>query len=334
MMRYYTQNSELYHHGILGMHWGIRRFQDKNGHLTSAGKKRYNKGERKKLTGDQKKAIAIGTGVVAAAAIATIGGVALYKSGKLNPIIESLVNKGQNEIKGDILGNDDDNLYKAAFESYSKLESAFGHRNEKFKLNTDTAIKCVSNVNVQNKNGEWSGSNCGSTSTATLLRSLGFENVKANYSIPVTMRESIYTKGMLPDFIPKMWKGCKVHDVSEKNYTDGKQIINEIKNLGDGARGYIYRQHKDTTGHYYMYAVFDGKVHIMEGQHRHGSEGYVYSGIEEVYTNLFDKREKDGSIMKGYGMDCWHWTDDIFAGLKNGNIVPDIDLLSDLCQKS
>lgn len=31
---------ELYHHGILGMKWGVRRFQKKNGTLTSAGKKR------------------------------------------------------------------------------------------------------------------------------------------------------------------------------------------------------------------------------------------------------------------------------------------------------
>lgn len=35
---------ELYHHGILGMHWGIRRFQNKDGTLTAAGKKRYNQG--------------------------------------------------------------------------------------------------------------------------------------------------------------------------------------------------------------------------------------------------------------------------------------------------
>lgn len=32
---------ELYHHGIKGMHWGIRRFQNKNGYLTDAGRKRY-----------------------------------------------------------------------------------------------------------------------------------------------------------------------------------------------------------------------------------------------------------------------------------------------------
>lgn len=30
---------ELYHQGVLGMHWGIRRYQNKDGSLTAKGKK-------------------------------------------------------------------------------------------------------------------------------------------------------------------------------------------------------------------------------------------------------------------------------------------------------
>ena len=41
-MNTYTNTYYLYHHGIKGMKWGIRRFQQKDGTLTSAGKKRYN----------------------------------------------------------------------------------------------------------------------------------------------------------------------------------------------------------------------------------------------------------------------------------------------------
>ena len=35
------ENNELYHHGIKGQKWGIRRFQNKDGSLTKAGLKRY-----------------------------------------------------------------------------------------------------------------------------------------------------------------------------------------------------------------------------------------------------------------------------------------------------
>ena len=37
----------LQHYGILGMRWGVRRYQNEDGTLTSAGKKRYDDGSQK-----------------------------------------------------------------------------------------------------------------------------------------------------------------------------------------------------------------------------------------------------------------------------------------------
>lgn len=45
----------LVHHGILGMKWGIRRFQNKNGSLTAAGKKRAQQ-DSEEASDDYKKA--------------------------------------------------------------------------------------------------------------------------------------------------------------------------------------------------------------------------------------------------------------------------------------
>ena len=48
-------SEELYHHGIKGMKWGVRRFQNKDGTLTAAGKKRERNANKRQAVRDIKK---------------------------------------------------------------------------------------------------------------------------------------------------------------------------------------------------------------------------------------------------------------------------------------
>lgn len=95
-----SYKEELYHHGILGQKWGVRRYQNKDGSLTSEGKRRRSNGEASSKTSsksstktrdpEQAKKIArnVAIGVVAAG---TVAAAAVYVS--KHPEVVSKVGK-------------------------------------------------------------------------------------------------------------------------------------------------------------------------------------------------------------------------------------------------
>ena len=122
----------LYHHGIKGMKWGVRRFQNRDGSLTSAGQRRRDKGEqgssggRSRSNGGSKstkskrlkRVLGVTLGAAAAAGLA-YGGRKLYKSGALDGAISRLnarsaknlgsygANRSTNKLKSAYLGAKD-----------------------------------------------------------------------------------------------------------------------------------------------------------------------------------------------------------------------------------
>lgn len=50
-------SQELYHYGVIGMKWGVRRYQNPDGSLTAAGRRRYDVKERRAVKKERKKAL-------------------------------------------------------------------------------------------------------------------------------------------------------------------------------------------------------------------------------------------------------------------------------------
>ena len=129
-----TGDDELKHHGIKGQKWGVRRFQNKDGSLTPAGKKRYDEdGERE--TKINKKELAK-TAAVATAGVAT--GAMVYKN--RDSLIKGAKALGKKMSESDSNNENTDNKKeKDRYKEVTKQLDAADKSLDKFRKNSDDA---------------------------------------------------------------------------------------------------------------------------------------------------------------------------------------------------
>lgn len=176
-------NNTIQHHGIKGMKWGVRRFQDKSGRRTAAGKKRYEEGnEKKEVTPEERKAKRIKYakigGAVAVAAIGAYVGYKLYKNKKAileradqeiayQKMVQKMGKKNMDYIRSD------DSIFNNSKVFGKNFDSSLGLPRKTKSLSIDEDIKSI-NPGYSRFDSRFN-KNCGNCALAFEMRRRGYD---------------------------------------------------------------------------------------------------------------------------------------------------------------
>ncbi|MBQ0088544.1 MAG: hypothetical protein KBT27_04335 [Prevotellaceae bacterium] len=208
----YYESNYLSHYGVLGMKWGVRRYQNKDGSLTSEGKKRRADDDRK----DTIKKVAIGVGAAATVAaglyftnnyIKKRGAMTLKAGTEFQHMSRYVDEKLNKPFYASFLEKDN--------KKYSELDFAL-HPDWKTKMTfqSKSSVKIPSNKYVEKTYTDW-------------LRSA--KNKYPNANLPNTYR-SFNHNLTSPDIYFKEARNDFYNNLSSKGYS-------AIRDLNDQANG-------------------------------------------------------------------------------------------------
>lgn len=296
----YTNSDYIQHYGILGMRWGVRRFQDKSGRLTAAGKKRYDDDpsngtpekasaktskevgdsfiEKKlgiKLSDRQKTAIKVGAGIAAAALVA-YGGYRLYNSDVGKPVRDQVnllidrINEGYDRTTFQNTGKLTEHAKKDL--STREYDSKLRFFKKAREYTPDEDLKAINEGMFRVTKG--GSNNCGLCTTAYELRRRGYD-VRANFA----------EQGRSVKTLSEFFKNADIQDdTALANRTKSEwmaAIERRLVRQGDGARGNFGGQYAMGGGHSIIYEVSKGKVIFRDGQ-----TGETYRSVREAIGNF------------------------------------------------
>lgn len=233
--------NELYHHGIKGQRWGVRRYQNANGSLTPAGRSRYGLRRVKPLPESDRpknrdyKNRSIDTQ-------STIDEIERWNKKERLKIY-----KAQNLIAAKNLM-----AYKL-----SRIADDYDAKTKMPLKNKPSSIEeDATAINPQYESTKASSSNnCELCTMAYDMRRRGFD-VIARQNAPINLLYDIGSQDM-----KMIYKGAK-----EKHVSSEKQLQTELKKQPDGARGACFMSWGNGSGHVIAYEMVNGSPKFVDAQ--------------------------------------------------------------------
>ena len=235
-MEAWRKDLYLAHHGVLGQKWGIRHEKSSSGTKRSQTSKSKieDKKNHKGLSDKQKKYIKRGA-IIAGVAVAAIGTAYLYKSGKLNP----LINEGKNitnkllkkKMSGDVFKQMKPESVKSALANANKLKGT-----------KEGANTCVPSV------------------LAGFMRMHGLD---------VSVKSTGGVAQSAGGVIEECFKNAKVYDGSAIEFGKSPQNAARmlVKHFGPNAEGICaidWKNSKDGVGHAFYWKTNGNKVSFLD----------------------------------------------------------------------
>lgn len=289
-------SDELYHYGVLGMKWGVRRYQNSDGSLTSAGKKRYRASISSK-TGKKydfnKDATEKELEKHARSSLYTkskiLSSIALDHAA--STIVQKVIEESSKESLAAVAGPAVTIAVKVAIESGERIANKVLTNSEKKKLDdlrknesidpeTGLHLKSEDDASddVMKVNPKYHDDSAGIGATYNCVRcTFAYDLRKRGYDVSAGLTLSginglYHTKKLYKNVVNVKVKSKPLSAYTDNgNTTLAHNMVNKLKTEPD-SRGQLIVRWPFGGGHSMAYEVKNGRVNIIDAQ-----RGTVYS---------------------------------------------------------